>query len=113
MRKLHMLHSLNLNVGDLGVNVRRINNWFGVKDGDLLELCVCTKDPETHKIEGHGKIEFLEAYNFRNIPARLLEFEHEEMSRRYFGLLESMRRDYGKEFNEHEQVLVIGYRRVD
>ena len=103
---LHMLHSLDVKPGDIGITVRRGDKWLSVTQGEQLDLCVCVPD---HVIVDKGYVNFTWYGKFKDIPARYLELEHEVESRTYSGLLKSMRRAYGFEFNENEQVTVLGY----
>lgn len=108
MKKLHMLHTLDTNVGELGVTIRRGLKWYN-DDNEFLELCVCVPKCE---IKGVGKVEFREKFLFKDIPARYLEYEHESRSRLYSGCLESMKKAYGENFTEDTEVTVLGYTRI-
>jgi len=112
MATLHTLDNLNTEVGNLGITIRNGSKWFNDKH-ETLDLCVCGKDGLDHQIVGHGKVEFKEEYQFRNIPARYLEFEHCEDSRTYSGLFKAMKRAYGDDFSEDSIVTVMGYLRID
>jgi len=125
MRTLHMLHSLDCAVGEHGSTVRKGNKWadaFGL----TIELCVCNRiacteegpvpfliGVPTHKIEGHGLVTDIWSGLFKDVPARYLEHEHEIRSRQYLGLLDSMRKAYGPDFGENEQVVILTYLRED
>ena len=111
-RTLHMLHSLDRAVGDTATTVRNGFKWADLRKGDVIELCVCTRDPETHDVQGKGKIEQVWFGRFREIPAYWLQFEHEVRSREYGGLYDSMRYAYGDSFGESSPVTVIMYQRV-
>jgi hypothetical protein len=106
-----MLHSLDVGRGDIGSTVRRGFKWADLKWGETILLCVCTRDPETHDVQGSGKVTEVWVGQFADIPARYLEFEHETQSRLYSGLLESMEHAYGEDFDELEYVTVLTYRR--
>jgi hypothetical protein len=106
-----MLHSLDAEVGSPASTVRSGFKWADVVHGDALELCVCTRDPETHEVQGAGKVLGTWFGRFFDIPARYLRFEHEAQSREYGGLLDSMRRAYGEELSESRPVTIIIYRR--
>jgi len=107
-----MLHSLDVAAGDTGSTVRLGFKWADLKKGEIIELCVCTRDPETHDVQGKGKVEQLWFGYFREIPAYLISFEHELRSRVYWGLYDSMRFAYGDEFGEWSPVTVIIYDRT-
>lgn len=113
MRTLHMLHTLDVAVTDTGSTVRNGFKWADLKKGEVIELCVCTRDPETHDVQGKGKVDMLWFGYFRDIPAYLLQFEHEVRSRQYGGLYDSMRKAYGDSFGESSPVTVIVYTRVE
>ena len=133
-----MLHSLDATVGRLASTVRKGFKWADLNHGEEIELCVCTKigearqvpcqhprdfggmeheydvrsTPETHDVQGRGTVEGLWFGYFKDIPARVLQFEHEERSREYSGLLASMRHAYGPGFSESDPVTVVVYRRI-
>lgn len=110
--KLCNLHQIDISVGQIGTTVRRGNKWFNqAKPQQEIELCVCN-EVGNHNVIGVGVIEEMLFTTFSEIPARLIESEHEMSSRLYSGLLYSMRKAYGKDFNESELVTVIKYRRV-
>ena len=107
-----MLHSLDAEVNTLASTVRNGFKWADLHPDEIIELCVCTKDPETHDVQGTGKVKALWFGYFKDIPARILRFEHEERSRSYRGLLASMRHAYGKGFSEDNPVTVVVYERI-
>lgn len=111
MRTLHMLHELEVAVGDRGSTVRKGFKWADLKRNERIELCVCTRDPETHDVQGEGAVTDMWVGLFREIPAYLLSFEHERRSREYWGLYDSMRKAYG-DFSEADFVTVVLYDRV-
>ena len=123
-----MLHSLDVAVTDTGSTVRSGFKWADLKRGEVFELCVCTRErvgtgtenptgaddyTETHDVQGKGKVEFLWFGYFKDIPAKLLSYEHELRSREYWGLFDSMRKAYGTDFGESSPVTVIVYERVE
>ena len=117
MRTLHMLHSLDCMVGEYGSTVRKGNKWADAM-GLTLELCVCEPyidipQEMTHTVEGHGVVMDIWSGLFKDVPARYLEHEHEIRSRQYSGLLDSMRKAYGPDFDENEQVVILTYLRED
>lgn len=117
---LHMLHPLECSVGALGVTVRNGPKWADfVKPGDKIILCVCTRDPnfepptgDTHEHAGTAEVVSADIYMFRDVPARLIELEHEVSSRMYSGLYNSMKRAYGPSFRQTDIVTVLTYRRL-
>lgn len=116
MRTLHMLHELDATVGQLASTVRNGFKWADLGWGEQIELCVCTRDlaraTETHDVKGRGSVASLWFGRFVDIPARYLQYEHEERSRVYDGLLASMRKAYGLEFGEESPVTIVVYRRI-
>jgi hypothetical protein len=116
MRTLHMLHSLDCGVGQIGTTVRKGNKWADAY-GLTLELCVCTPigdaGGQSHVVEGHGLVIDIWSGKFKDVPARHLEHEHEVRSRQYSGLLASMRKAYGTNFSESEDVTTVTYLRED
>lgn len=111
-----MLHSLDCEVGQQGSTVRKGNKWADAM-GLTIELCVClptdSGDGIAHEVQGHGVVTDIWTGLFKDVPARYLEFEHEIRSRQYSGLLESMRKAYGPEFDGGEQVVILTYFRED
>ena len=113
MQTLHSLHPIDTEVGQLGVTVRLGSKWADlVTHADQLELCVCTEDG-MHIVVGHGTVEEVWCSPFYQIPARVIELEHEESSRVYSGLIHSMSRAYGSKFDEESTVTVLTYLRND
>lgn len=111
MRTLHMLHSLDAEVGKPASTVRLGTKWADLAYGEKIELCVCTRDPDTHDVQGEGTVVSTWWGIFNNVPARFLVYEHEERSRRYDGLLASMQNAYGDAFDDNGIVTVVVYRR--
>jgi len=124
MRTLHMLHKLEVAPGDTGSTVRNGFKWADLKKGEYIELCVCTPVSTNeanglpvdfnaeHNVEGRGIVDKLWFGYFRDIPAWYISFEHELRSRIYWGLFDSMRYAYGRDFGEHSPVTVILYTRI-
>jgi hypothetical protein len=119
MRTLHMLHSLDVAKGDTASTVRLGGKWADLELDEDIELCVCTKDPtpeqpsaQTHDVQGYGRVFGLWFGRFADIPARFLEYEHEERSRSYRGLMDSMENAYGDLFTPDKPVVVILYYRT-
>lgn len=104
-----MLHSLDIKPEQPASTVRKGFKWADLVQNEEVELCVCSRDPENHKIAGHANIIDLWFGRFKDIPARLLRFEHEVRARDYNGLLDSMKKAYGKQFTEDEPVTIIVY----
>ena len=107
MRTLHSLHTIDLNDGEIGTTVRNGDKWRDSYDETLL-ICECLNG--THTIVGEGKVVGLWRGEFKDIPARLIENEREISSRLYSGLLHSMRRGYGPEFTEYNEVIALTYK---
>lgn len=113
MPTIHMLHMLETNVGEVGVTVRLGLKWNNlVNVGDWVALCVCLPTPDDHHLAGIGKVVELWTGAFTNIPARLLEQEHEISSRNYSGLFNSMKKAYGTTFSDSSVVTIVAYERV-
>lgn len=121
-----MLHELEVEPDAYGSTVRLGDKWAKAVDGDLLILCVCSepcKDPASCddpqdkqcavcKRTGVGRVKYSWSGPFASIPAALLEYEHEERSRTYGGLFQSMRKAYGKKFDEESAIIVVVYERL-
>jgi len=127
MRTLHMLHSLDADVNAMASTVRNGFKWADLGEQEHIELCVCTRErvgtgtenptgaddyTETHDVQGEGVVLALWFGYFKDIPAKLLSYEHEIRSREYSGLFDSMRKAYGVNFREDSPVTVIIYRRL-
>jgi len=114
-----MLHSLDADLGATASTVRNGFKWADLEEREHIELCVCTPEPEdeygkheSHDVQGEGVVLALWFGYFKDIPAKLLSYEHEVRSREYSGLLASMRKAYGNAFSEDAPVTVIIYRRI-
>lgn len=111
MRQLLNQHDIDLPVGRRGVTVRRGLKWADAKSGDRLELMTGTgPDDQTHF--GEGVVVDAAVYRFKDLPAKLLEMQHEARARQYSGLLASMRKAYGPGFSEDEDVVAMTYERT-
>ncbi len=111
VRTLHNLHTIDIAPDEVGSTVRKGRKWSGVKRGEDIELCVCTKDPETHEVVGYGTVEHVRLTYPRGILAWEIANEHAAEARTYDGLLEGLERAYG-EFSEYEEFVVMHYRRT-
>lgn len=120
MIQLEAIHSFDTPVGRTAVTVRRGDKWMQravdifAEDQPLFELV--QQDPRMREVKtvvGHGALISANLTRFCDISARDIQYEHEESSRLYDGLLASMRRAYGDEFSEDENVTVVTYLRVD
>lgn len=109
MRTLHMLHTLDIEVGEITSTVRNGFKWADLELGESIELCVCLDGG--HEVKGTGTIVELWFGKFRDIPAQKIANEHEVRSRTYNGLLDSMRKAYGEKFSESAPVTVVVYMR--
>jgi hypothetical protein len=108
-RTLHNLHTIDIKVGEYGLTVRRSDKWHSVKEGDILDLCECLGGC---KVVGDGVVSnFIWIGKFQDIPAKLLETEHDCNSRNYTGLLMAMRRGYA-DFQEDDVVVAFSYKRT-
>jgi hypothetical protein len=111
MNTLHMLHSLDTPVREYGVTVRLGDKWAKIASEDQdIELCVCDP-PDTHTIQGQGTIVEVWHGSFADVPARLIEQEHEIRSRQFSGLYDSMKKAYGDKIDLDSEVTVLKYLR--
>lgn len=116
--QLMAIHPFDTKPGDLGVTVRRGSKWHDIVDeygiGTTCELVQTTTEDREHGITvGHGSLLSAQVMKFKDIPASFIQYEHEESSRLYDGLLASMRRAYGVGFAQTDEVSVVVYRRID
>jgi len=112
---LDNLHKIDTKVGEKGVTIRLGIKWYNrVRKGDIIDLQeTIVGDTDTiQTIAGEGKITGKVYTTFKDIPARYVEKEHEEKSRVYSGLFESMKKAYGDEFDENSLVTVLFYERI-
>lgn len=121
-----MLHSLGREPGELSSTVRLGRKWAGARTGTPLILCVCKDrclnneicddppNPSCANCDRQGTGEVSDAWigRFFEVPAKLIEFEHEERSRTYSGLKASMTKAYGDLFTGMSPVVVLLYRRI-
>lgn len=112
MRTLHMLHTLDVEVGEITSTVRNGFKWADLKQNEIIELCVCLPTPNDHCIQGLGEVVDLWFGRFKDIPARLIANEHEFRSRTYDGLFASMQKAYGESFTSSAPVTVVVYKRI-
>ena len=118
MNTLCMLHSLDIEPGQFGSTVRKGAKWlYRIESEEEIELCVCPNETyhpsdSGKNIVGHGRVIDWWYGVFRDIPARLLQWEHEERSRNYKGLHISMQKAYGPDFDEESFVTVFLYVRL-
>ena len=110
IKTLHNLHTIDIDVGEQGLTVRRSKKWHNVKEGDIIYLCECLGECN---IVGTGIVtESVWFGNFKDIPARLLEIEHGRNCRNYTGLLKAMEKGY-PDFSEQDVVTAFSYRRIN
>jgi len=111
MRKLQNIHPIDIAPGEVGVTVRRGDKWANITHGEALEIY--SGDVANQTKIGEGKVTNVMSCRFSEIPARLVEMEHEKTSRTYSSLLESMKRAYNEpKFKETDQVVVMTYLRL-
>ena len=84
------------------VSVRRGVKWAGAKGTYIGK-------PSDKKDKRHILLEilFTEIYRFKDIPAKVLYYEHQKSCQTYEGLLKAMFEGYGSGFMEDEYVTVI------
>lgn len=87
------------------VTVRKGVKWHGA-EGEYMARPTKREDPLD---EPTIKIVILdtEIHRFRDLPARVLDKEHDERACTYSGLLKGMREAYGESFHEDEYVTVV------
>lgn len=106
-------HEFDVAVGQIGVTVRRGFKWAQVPRGTTVELYYQHSPEKGLSDEFRGTAEVVGHWvgQLHNIPARVIEMEHEASSRLYSGLVESLKRGYGP-FEENEYFTALFYRRV-
>ena len=112
-KQLQSLHAIELNVGEVGTTVRNGRKWYDqVVVTDIVDLVVQTHLGDKGRKVGTGRIFSKKLVIFFDILARDIDSEHEISSRNYSGLLASMRKAYGDDFDEDSLVTVLAYRRI-
>jgi hypothetical protein len=104
-----MLHSLDLNVGEVGATVQKGSGWHDAGDQEI-ELCACGPGDQ-HVVRGHASVLSTWTGALSGVPAKLVEHAHGSL--RYTGLLARMRKMHGEDFDERETVTVLSYKRLD
>ena len=84
------------------VTIRKGVKWYNEK-GMFLARPSDSDSNEVRQIE----IVHTEIYKFEDLPARVIDEEHDERARNYSGLLKGMREAYGQDFRTAEYVTVI------
>lgn len=112
MRTLHSLHTVDVEPGQSGVTLRNGLKWADALDEPIL-LCECSQRGNTGcNVVGKAIVSGIWKGKFQDLPAKLIEHEHEEASRVYSGLLFSMRRAYGENWPEDSDVVAMTYYRI-
>ncbi len=106
-------HDFDVEVGEVGVTLRRGDKWFKVPAGTQLLLIRRdgSGDSAQEGVQGTGEVVGHWYGRLMDLPARVIEKEHEPSSRLYTGLLASLRRAYG-EIAEQEMFTALVYRRL-
>ena len=94
-------------VGDENVSVRRGVKWYNAR-GRYIAKPSDKKDKREQPIDIHQT----EVYKFKDIPAKILYYEHQKDCETYDGLLKTMFTGYGATFSEEEYVTVVWFRLV-
>lgn len=120
-------HDFETRPGETGVTVRKGFKWAAVENGTALELWRCDRphqgdcpeldqrDPSDVKVfcaqQGTGRVVGHWVGQLKDLPARIIELEHEAKSRLYSGLVGSLARAYGKLSDRH-YVTALFYARL-
>ena len=116
-------HDFDVEVGSVGVTLRKGFKWATAPRGEELELWECSiahegdcpariGGRETCTLQGVGTVEGRWVGTLKSLPAKVIELEHEPSSRVYSGLLASLRRAYGPLMPEGEYFTALFYRRT-
>lgn len=108
MQLKNVQHDFETPVGETGVTIRKGFKWALVPASTQLELWRCER-PHTGICpiadgdysgpcaqQGTGRVVGHWVGQLKDLPARIIEQEHEEKSRAYSGLLFSLKRAYGQ-----------------
>jgi len=131
-------HDFETPVGEVGVTVRRGFKWAMVATSTQLELWRCERPhagdcPEIMPVlqvhtdlqpvaedipgavfcskQGTGRVVGHWVGQLKDLPARIIEQEHEAESRTYSGLMHSLRRAYGPQLSDVHYVTALFYMR--
>jgi hypothetical protein len=127
MQLKNVQHDFETPVGETGVTVRRGFKWASVATSTQLELWRCevphhgdcpvnSDAPEEGEDrnkncakQGTGRVVGHWVGQLKDLPARIIEQEHEEKSRTYSGLMFSLRRAYGPQLSDNDYVTALFY----
>jgi len=128
-------HDFDVAEGDVGVTVRLGRKWANRCTGHIVgvDLWECDKPHEgpcplvekiredgeviaevTHcKYRGKAKVIGVWYGELHRLPPALLALEHEKSSRTLDGLRKSLKRGYGREIGDDEEVTAVIYYRTE
>lgn len=92
----------------INVTVRKGVKWHGAKGAFMARP---TKKESYEKAVVEIGILETAIYLFRDLKAKVIDFEHDRRARTYSGLLKGMREAYGEDFSENEYVTVVFFKR--
>ena len=105
-------HEFSVAVGEIGVTIRRGFKWAQVPVGAVVDLVFqSSPDDVLGESRGTAKVTGVWVGRLLDLPARIIEKEHEPSSRTYSELVSSLKRGYG-DFNEAEYFTALFYKRL-
>ena len=123
MQTLDNLHTIDIQLGEVGTTVRLGSKWaarlsvgekFRLQESLFREHGADGSPILESTIVGAGQVTKMWQGKFEDIPFWVIEAEHDESSRSYEGLRESMERAYGEDkFNVASHVTALSYIRCE
>jgi hypothetical protein len=106
-------HEFDVEIGAIGVTLRKGFKWANVERGTLIDLYFqhSAEKGLSDEFRGTARVVGHWVGQLKDLPARVIEMEHEASSRLYGGLLESLRRGYGS-VTESDYFTALFYQRV-
>jgi len=92
----------------INVTVRKGVKWHGA-EGEFAARPT-KKEGLSDKRKALIVISQTAIHHFRNLPAKVIDLEHDRRARTYSGLLKGMREAYGEDFSENEYVTVVFFK---
>lgn len=111
MDRLEHVFDPDVAVGVITNTVRRGTKWSKLKPGQVIELSSGPKDHQT--VIGYGKVVSAQVGKFKDIHLDIFANNCEPAARSYGGMIASMRRAYGADFDVNEDVTVVTYERIE
>lgn len=116
-RLMNIRHTFDLEVGNVGVTIRKGEKWSKIPIGTLLELMNCTQGHKNTceengcSCEGYGKVLGHWVGEFQKLPLNLLSIEHNNKAKDMTILKEMMKIGYGS-IEDTDIITALIYERI-